>query len=104
MNTTSEGIVMSSADPQGNERLTAMTGAVLLVLFAAECFTTLMMGSLLTLHFFLGMLLLGPVCLKIGSTVWRFTRYYAAAQSPTCAKARQPRCSACSGPFSSSPR
>ena len=33
-------------------------------------------GRLLTLHFFLGMLLLGPVCLKVGSTLWRFTRYY----------------------------
>ena len=34
------------------------------------------MGSLFGLHFFLGMLLIGPVCLKIGSTVWRFARYY----------------------------
>ena len=48
------------ANPAGNERLTAMTGAVLLVLFAAECLTLLNMGKLLTLHFFLGMLLLGP--------------------------------------------
>ena len=53
-----------------------MTGAVLLVLFVAECLTLLNMGQLLTLHFFLGMLLIGPVGLKIGSTLWRFTRYY----------------------------
>jgi hypothetical protein len=65
-----------SADPAGNQRLTAMTGTVLLVLFAAECLTLLSLGNLLTLHFFLGMLLVGPVCLKIGSTLWRFTRYY----------------------------
>jgi hypothetical protein len=64
------------ADPAGNERLTAMTGAVLLVLFVAECLTLLNLGNLLTLHVFLGMLLLGPVSLKIGSTLWRFTRYY----------------------------
>ena len=64
------------ADPAGNERLTAMTGAVLLVLFVAECLTLLNMGNLLTLHVFLGMLLLGPVGLKIGSTLWRFTRDY----------------------------
>ena len=63
-------------DPAGNERLTAMTGAVLLVLFVAECLTLLNIGNLLTLHVFLGMLLLGPVSLKIGSTLWRFTRYY----------------------------
>ena len=54
-----------------------MTGAVLLVLFVAECLTLLNIGNLLTLHVFLGMLLLGPVGLKIGSTLWRFTRYYA---------------------------
>jgi hypothetical protein len=64
------------ANPAGNERLTAMTGAILLVLFVAECFTLLNLGKLLTLHFFLGMLLLGPVGLKVGSTLWRFTRYY----------------------------
>jgi hypothetical protein len=64
------------ANPAGNERLTAMTGVVLLVLFTAECLTLLNLGQLLTLHFFLGMLLLGPVALKAGSTLWRFTRYY----------------------------
>src|SRR5215469_606208 len=52
----------------GNERLTAMTGAVLLVLLAVEGFTLLGLHSMLTLHFFVGMLLIGPVLLKIGST------------------------------------
>ena len=65
-----------SANPAGNQRLTAMTGAVLLVLFVAECLTLLQLGHLLTLHVFLGMLLVGPAGLKIGSTLWRFTRYY----------------------------
>lgn len=60
----------------GNERLTAMTGAVLLVLLAVEGFTILRVGRLLTLHFFLGMLLLGPVALKAGSVIYRFARYY----------------------------
>jgi hypothetical protein len=54
-----------------------MTGTVLLVLLAAEGFTILSLGQMLTLHFFLGMLLLGPVALKAGSTIYRFTRYYA---------------------------
>jgi hypothetical protein len=67
-------------NPRGNERLTAMTGAVLLVLFTAEVVTTLLMGSLMDLHFFLGMLLIGPVCLKIGSTLWRFARYYTGSE------------------------
>jgi hypothetical protein len=60
----------------GNERLTAMTGAVLLILLLAEGFTILRLGRLLTLHFFLGMLLIGPVALKAASTIYRFTRYY----------------------------
>jgi hypothetical protein len=68
------------ADPSGNARLTAITGAVLLVLFGAEVITTLLMGSLFGLHFFLGMVLIGPVCLKIGSTMWRFCRYYLGSQ------------------------
>jgi len=62
---------------EGNERLTALTGTVLLVLLAAEGVTILSLGRLLTLHFFIGMMLLGPVALKAGSTVYRFARYYA---------------------------
>lgn len=60
----------------GNERLTAMTGAVLLVLFLAEGVTILRLHRLLTMHFFVGMLLLGPVALKVTSTGYRFVRYY----------------------------
>jgi hypothetical protein len=60
----------------GNERLTAMTGAVLLVLLAAEGVTILFKQQLLTAHFFIGMLLVGPVLLKMGSTGYRFIRYY----------------------------
>jgi hypothetical protein len=63
----------------GNERLTAMTGAVLLVLFAAEGVTILRLHQLLTFHFFVGMLLTGPVALKAASTVYRFARYYTGA-------------------------
>jgi hypothetical protein len=65
-----------SGGAAGNERLTAMTGAVLLVLLAAEGFTILSLRQLITPHFFIGMLLLGPVALKAGSTVYRFARYY----------------------------
>jgi hypothetical protein len=63
----------------GNERLTALTGTILLAGFAAEGVTLLALGRLLTLHVFLGMLLIGPVLLKIGSTGYRFIRYYAGA-------------------------
>lgn len=66
----------ASGGAEGNERLTALTGAVLLVLLAAEGFTILSLRQLLTPHFFIGMLLLGPVALKAGSTIYRFARYY----------------------------
>jgi hypothetical protein len=61
---------------EGNERLTAMTGAVLLVLLAAEGVTIVLKRQLLTEHFFIGMLLIGPVLLKLGTTGYRLVRYY----------------------------
>ncbi len=61
----------------GNERLTAWTGVVLLIGFAVEGITVLRIGPLLTLHFFIGLLLIGPVILKVASTGYRITRYYA---------------------------
>jgi hypothetical protein len=64
----------------GNERLTALTGIVLLVGFAIEGVTILRIGRLLTLHVFLGLLLIGPVVLKICSTVYRIARYYTRAE------------------------
>jgi hypothetical protein len=69
----------TAAGAEGNERLTALTGAVLLIGFAVEGVTVLSVRQLLTLHVFLGMLLIGPVVLKICSTGYRFTRYYTGA-------------------------
>ena len=60
----------------GNEQLTAITGAILFVLLAALGLTIVRIGQLLWLHFFLGLLLLGPVALKMASTGYRFVRYY----------------------------
>lgn len=48
-----------------------------MLLLAAEGITILRVRQLVTLHFFIGMLLLGPVTLKAGSTIYRFFRYYA---------------------------
>ncbi len=64
----------------GNERLTALTGAVLLALLAAEGVTILFKRQLLTAHFFIGMVLVGPVLLKVGSTCYRFVRYYTGSE------------------------
>ena len=62
----------------GNTRLTALTGTVLLILFAVLGITIVRIGQLLWLHLFLGVVLVGPVGLKLASTGYRFTRYYTA--------------------------
>jgi hypothetical protein len=67
---------MSASGAAGNEKLTAMTGAVLLVGFAIEGFTILEVRRLLVIHFLVGLVLIGPVLLKIASTMYRFARYY----------------------------
>ena len=46
------------------------------MLLAAEGITLLQMGGLLSVHMFIGLVLIPPVVLKIGSTGYRFTRYY----------------------------
>ena len=60
----------------GNEQLTALVAAVLLLLLAIEGATLLRLGSLLTVHAFIGMLLIPVVALKLASTGWRLLRYY----------------------------
>lgn len=60
----------------GNERLTAATGVVLLVGLAVICITLLRLHGLLSVHLFVGMLLIPPVLLKVASTGYRFARYY----------------------------
>jgi hypothetical protein len=62
----------------GNEQLTAWVGALLLVLLAVLGVTIIRIGQLLWLHLFLGLLLIGPVAAKMGSTGYRFARYYTA--------------------------
>jgi hypothetical protein len=66
----------ATGGPEGNERLTAATGAVLFVLLAAEGVTIVFLRPLLSAHVFIGMLLIPPVALKTASAGWRFLRYY----------------------------
>jgi hypothetical protein len=60
----------------GNERLTAVTGVVLIALLAVIGVTIISLRNLLWVHLFVGLLLIGPVALKLGSTGYRFIRYY----------------------------
>ena len=62
--------------PDGNEQLTAATGVVLIILLAVLGITIIRIGQLIWLHLFLGLLLLAPVALKMGSTSYRFVLYY----------------------------
>ncbi len=64
---------------ESNARLTGAAAAVLLVLFFLEGVTILGVRQHLTWHVFLGMVLIPPVLLKMGSTTWRFVRYYRGA-------------------------
>jgi hypothetical protein len=60
----------------GNEQLTAVVAVILVVLLVAEGATLLNVRSLLTVHAFVGMLLIPVVALKFASTGWRMLRYY----------------------------
>ncbi len=60
----------------GNERLTALAGAVLLVLIVVELVTVPNLRALLSVHVLVGVLLAGPLAVKLGSTGYRFLRYY----------------------------
>jgi hypothetical protein len=61
---------------EGNQQLTAQLGVILLVLLAALGVTIPDLRLLIWEHLFLGFLLLGPVLAKLGSTGYRFVRYY----------------------------
>jgi hypothetical protein len=61
---------------EGNARLTAAIAAVLLVLLAGEGATIPIIRQALTVHVVLGLILVPPVLLKLGSVAWRFARYY----------------------------
>jgi hypothetical protein len=60
----------------GNELLTMSVAAILVVLLAAEFLTLLDLRDLLSVHMILGLVLIPPVLLKLGSTGYRMVRYY----------------------------
>jgi hypothetical protein len=59
-----------------NERLTSLTGALLILLLGLIGITILSVRELLPQHFLLGFLLIPPLALKMASTGYRFARYY----------------------------
>lgn len=65
---------------EGNSRLTGTVGVLLVLLLFAQGLTILSIRGLITVHVFLGLLLVPPVALKIAATTYRFARYYTHAE------------------------
>ena len=66
----------SSPGVAANERISSLTGALLLVLAGGIGVTILRIRDLLPEHYLIGLLMLGPLVLKLGSIGYRFVRYY----------------------------
>ena len=60
----------------GNSRLTSLVGLLLLGLLFLEGLTIPLVHRLLAPHVFIGLLLIPPIALKLGSTGYRFAMYY----------------------------
>jgi hypothetical protein len=64
-------------NPDGNERLTAAVGVLLLAPVVVEIATVLLgVHTFMSWHVFVGLALIPAVMLKLVSTGWRFARYY----------------------------
>src|SRR5450432_2548295 len=61
---------------EANARLTSSVAVLLLILLAAEGLTLPAIHALVRPHVYIGFALIPPVALKVGSTLYRFTRYY----------------------------
>ena len=66
----------AAAAVERNALITHTAAAVLTILLLAEGLTLLDMHGLLHAHMFIGLVLIPPVLLKLGSTGYRFARYY----------------------------
>src|SRR5215472_7302265 len=75
---------MRRMNPVGNERLTAAAGVLLLVPILIELATVALgVHTFMSLHVFVGLALIPAVLLKLGSTGWRFVRYYTRSRAYT---------------------
>jgi hypothetical protein len=76
---------------EGNARLTGLTGVVLLILLSVEGVTLVDLRRLLSVHVFVGLLLILPIALKLASTGYRLVRYYTRARGRAVAALARPR-------------
>lgn len=70
-----------SGGADGNEILTSAAAGVLVLLLVAEGITIVRMQGLLSAHMFIGLVLIPPVLLKLGSTGYRMVRYYSGSRA-----------------------
>jgi hypothetical protein len=97
---------------EANERLTAATGAAVILLLTVLGVTIINLRLLIWEHLFIGLVLIPPVVVKLASTGYRFMRYYTGnpvyARTPaircTCARALSRSSCARSGRWSCSRR
>src|ERR1700748_29266 len=66
---------------EGNEILTNAAAGVLVGLLVAEGITIVHMRGLLNAHMFIGLVLIPPVLLKLGSTGYRMVSYYTGSRA-----------------------
>jgi|SRR5665213_712080 len=76
---SSERVDIRATGVEGNARLTSSAAVLLLILLAAEGLTLPAIHALLRPHVYIGFALIPPVAFKLGSTLYRFTRYYTRA-------------------------
>src|SRR3974390_1606740 len=62
---------------EGNARITGAMGAAIFVLLFVEGITVLRVRDMISMHVAVGMALVAFVAVKVGSTGYRFLRYYA---------------------------
>jgi hypothetical protein len=74
--TRTRGSRLLTGGADGNELLTSLTGGLLIVLLAVIGLTIIALHQLLSVHLFVGLVLVGPLALKMTSTGYRFARYY----------------------------
>ena len=65
-----------SGGAEGNSRLTGALGAALFIIVGLEGITLLRVRDLISVHVFIGMLIVPLAVLKLGTTGYRFLRYY----------------------------
>ncbi len=78
---TSPRVPSATGGVDGNERLTALVAAVLLLLLFLVGLTVPVANAQTRLHVFLGVVVIPPIMLKVASTTWRMVRYYAGSFS-----------------------